>query len=217
MFYRSEYLHGLLTTVAVLRTENKKRGLMELFKQTHGVEPDDEGYEDVDELEDVERDEYTRIAKQQTWIKRMLRMMPSYVFTCFNLPAAGAYELCIKQWKLWRTFGLIILQDDHKGLVMRCKIPDVPREFLPIPPPKHIWWLLTPGSSIDMCVKACEVVLEVRVAQGNRRLGTSVARLTLEKGSQSSFHFLHDSLERELDATINRKPHEVTRMLRTFI
>ncbi|KAI5844782.1 hypothetical protein BZA05DRAFT_409343 [Tricharina praecox] len=125
----------------------------------------------------------------------MLRMMPSYVFSCFNVPAFEAYAMCIQLLKRWRHIGIIILQDDHKGLVMRCKIPDVPH----------------------MCVKACEIVVEIRVAQGNRRVGTCVARFTLEKGSQSSFHFLHDNMEKIFEASINKKPHEVTRMLRVFI
>jgi len=97
-----------------------------LFQQLVPVVERDDDSEVIDELEDIERDEFRRIARQQTWIKRLLRMMPTYIFTGFNISAFETYAVCIQLWKKWRRFRLIILQDNHKGPVMRCKFPDVP-------------------------------------------------------------------------------------------
>jgi hypothetical protein len=71
---------------------------------------------------------------------------------------------------------------------------------------------------LDMELKPCSIVGEIRVVTGDRKKGTSVARFTLEKGAVFSFTYLCDELFTSLNrrGIVIRNPKEVTEMVKVF-
>jgi hypothetical protein len=75
-----------------------------------------------DELADVSRDEFKRVVDKQGWINRCFGGKPPFRFICFSQSAAVTRKDIMDLWRDWRRYGLVILQDDKKGLVMRARV-----------------------------------------------------------------------------------------------
>jgi hypothetical protein len=167
-----------------------------------------------DELEDIERDEFKRVQESQGVLKRIFGIKPQCRTICFDCPATEAYEHTMDLWRKWKRFGLVLLQDDRKGMVMRCKLPALDGKS---PPPfLRIYWILT--FAIAVKTKMTQVVFEIRSAAGNRRIGPSIARITMEKGNIQSFSYLYQEMYKDYDPKIlTQKSHAIRRMNKVFL
>ncbi|KAA8899998.1 hypothetical protein FN846DRAFT_164344 [Sphaerosporella brunnea] len=140
-----------------------------------GNVPDDIPDEDaLEEIEVDERDEYKRILESQGLFKRLLGHKPQYRTICFHVTAVQSYGVTMDMLKQWGMYGLVILQEDRKGMVIRCRAPP----------------LISAGT------KEAEFVFEIRSSNGNRRTSASILRVTMEKGNTTTFEAFYKQIHK---------------------
>ncbi|KAI5816557.1 hypothetical protein BZA77DRAFT_312337 [Pyronema omphalodes] len=154
-----------------------------------------QGEDSDEELSNVMRDELKKVVEQQGFLQRVMKKKPAVRMFCFNSAAADSRVELLDVFRYWKKIGVVIVQDDKKGLVMRAEL-----------------------SNNDMELKPCSIVGEIRVVTGDRKKGTSVARFTLEKGAVFSFTYLCDELFTSLNrrGIVIRNPKEVSEMVKVF-
>jgi len=131
---------------------------------------------DEDELDNIGRDEFKRVVAQRGWLKNVFKGKPAFKLMCFNRPAAAVYSEISSLFQAWRSLGIIVAQDDNRGLVVRARVTD--------------------ANCLEL--KEIRVVAEVRVCTGSRTKGTSVVRFTQEKGPISSFDRIFHEMSNHL-------------------
>jgi len=83
-----------------------------------------------EELDHIKRDEYQRIVEQQGLIQKILKVKPATRILCFNLTATQTRLEILRILRGWKRVGILITQDDKKGLVIRCELQPINRMFL---------------------------------------------------------------------------------------
>lgn len=67
-------------------------------------------------------DEFTRVMGQRNWIQKVLNVKPASRIIYFNISAFQCRKEILKLYKDWLKHGLVIVEDDRKGLVLRAKV-----------------------------------------------------------------------------------------------
>ena len=59
---------------------------------------------------------------QRNWFMKFLNVKPAYRVICFNISPTATRKEIMKLWKEWVKYGLAIVEDDRKSLVMRARV-----------------------------------------------------------------------------------------------
>lgn len=66
---------------------------------------------------------------QRSWFMKFLNVKPASRVICFNISPVATRKEIMKLWKEWVKYGLIIIGDDRKALVMRARVGTPNSEF----------------------------------------------------------------------------------------
>ncbi|PWW78433.1 hypothetical protein C7212DRAFT_181916 [Tuber magnatum] len=113
-----------------------------------------------------EEDQFTKVMSQRNWFMKFLNVKPASRVICFNISPMTARKEIMRLWKEWVKYGLVIVEDDRKSLVMRARV----------------------GTPNSLNIKEVSFVGEIRAYGGSRKTGSGVARFTQERGAASSFN-----------------------------
>ncbi|RPB01820.1 hypothetical protein L873DRAFT_1827098 [Choiromyces venosus 120613-1] len=113
-----------------------------------------------------EEDQFTKVMSQRNWFMKFLNVKPASRVICFTISPVATRKEIMKLWKEWVKYGLVIVEDDRKSLVVRARVK-------------------TPNS---LNIKEVSFVGEIRAYGGSRKTGSGVVRFTQERGAASSFN-----------------------------
>ncbi|KAL0636756.1 serine/threonine-protein kinase gin4 [Maublancomyces gigas] len=118
------------------------------------------------------QNEFARVMNQRNWFQRVLNVKPASRIIHCSISALQCRKEILKLYKDWLKHGLIIVEDDRRGLVLRARV----------------------GSPNSLNIKEVSFVGEIRTHNGTRRTGTSLVQFTQEKGAASSFNRVLDEI-----------------------
>jgi hypothetical protein len=75
-------------------------------------------------------DEFTRVMGKRSWIQKVLNVKPASRIINFNISAFQCRREILKLYKDWLKHGLVIVEDDRKGLILRAKVGNQNSESL---------------------------------------------------------------------------------------
>ncbi|PUU74304.1 hypothetical protein B9Z19DRAFT_1056399 [Tuber borchii] len=122
--------------------------------------------EGSDSFGGFEEDQFTKVMSQRNWFMKFLNVKPASRVICFNISPMATRKEIMKLWKEWVKYGLVIVEDDRKSLVMRARV----------------------GTPNSLNIKEVSFVGEIRAYGGSRKTGSGVVRFTQERGAASSFN-----------------------------
>lgn len=67
-------------------------------------------------------DEFARVMGQRNWFQKVLNVKPASRIIHFNISAFQCRKEILKLYKNWLKHGLVIVEDDRKGLVLRARV-----------------------------------------------------------------------------------------------
>ncbi|KAG0130795.1 hypothetical protein HOY82DRAFT_579027 [Tuber indicum] len=141
-------------------TQSIGNGLTSCFTVPQGSK------EGSDSFGGFEEDQFTKVMSQRNWFMKFLNVKPASRVICFNISPMAARKEIMKLWKEWVKYGLVIVEDDRKSLVMRARV----------------------GTPNSLNIKEVSFVGEIRAYGGSRKTGSGVVRFTQERGAASSFN-----------------------------
>lgn len=68
------------------------------------------------------QDEFSRVMGQRNWFRRVLNVKPASRIIYFNVSALQCRKEVLKLYKDWLKHGLLIVEDDRRGLVIRARV-----------------------------------------------------------------------------------------------
>jgi hypothetical protein len=114
-----------LTAVDRIETQSLANGLTSCF-----ITPQEPAASGNDHFTAVEEDQFTKVMSQRNWFMKFLNVKPASRVICFNISPVATRKEIIKVWRDWIKYGLIIVEDDRKCLVMRARVGSPNSEFL---------------------------------------------------------------------------------------
>lgn len=87
------------------------------------------------------QDEFARVMGQRNWFQRVLNVKPASRIIHCSISALQFRREILKLYREWLKYGLVIVEDDRKGLVLRARVGSPNSEFLVF----HLGFLVWPG------------------------------------------------------------------------